>query len=142
MCLNKWSYKYIESIKEYLTGYYPPKEKPFFDPSGDATREDVAVALVKMLGLSEDDLDNPDIINDTFRDAEDVSYNLRGLMAVAIEKKILVGSNGMLQPAAPITRAEVAVLLFKVMKSSVSVASKPLELNLEVPETINTQDNY
>ena len=135
---TRWSYKYIESVKEYLTGYYPPKGKPFFDPTGDATREDVAVALAKMLGLSEDDLGNKDILDQTFTDADDVSFNLRGLMGVVVEKKIMVGNDGLLRPTAPITRAEVAVLLYKVMKSSVSDASEPLELELQVPETINT----
>jgi hypothetical protein len=125
-------------VKEYLTGYYPPKGKPFFDPSGDATREDVAVALAKMLGLSEDDLENTDILNQTFSDSDEVSFNLRGLMGVVVEKKIMVGSDGLLRPTAPINRAEVAVLLYKVMKSSVSDASEPLDLDLEVPETINS----
>ncbi|HEX2926469.1 MAG TPA: S-layer homology domain-containing protein [Ruminiclostridium sp.] len=137
---SRWSYKYIESTKEYLTGYYPPKGKPFFDPTADATREDVAVALAKMLGLSEDDVQNPNILDDSFIDADDVSFNLRDLMAVVVEKKIMVGSNGRLRPTAPITRAEVAVLLYKVMKSSVSDASEPLQLDVDTPETVTSPD--
>lgn len=125
---TRWSYKYIESTKEYLTGYYPPKGKPFFDPGGDATREDVAVALAKMVGLTEDDLENPDILEESFTDADDVSFNLRGLMAVIVEKRIMVGENNKLRPTDPITKAEVATLLYKVMKGSVSEESQALKL--------------
>ncbi|MHB8064099.1 MAG: S-layer homology domain-containing protein [Ruminiclostridium sp.] len=138
--VTKWSYKYIESTKEYLTGYYPPAGKPFFDPAGYATREDVGVALAKMIGLSEDDLVNPNILKESFIDAEQVSFNLRGLMSIVVEQEIMLGGNKKLRPTAPITRAEAAVLLYKVIKSSVSDANEPLKLDVEVPEKISIPD--
>ena len=139
---SKWSYKYIESTKEYLTGYYPPQGKPFFDPSGNATREDVAVAVAKLMGLSEDELVNPNILEESFTDADNVSFNIRGLVAVVVEQKIMLGSNKKLRPTDPINRAEVAVLLYKVMKGSVSDANEPLNLEVEIPKTSKTPEVY
>jgi hypothetical protein len=49
---DKWSYSYIESTKDCLTSYYPPKGKAFFSPESQATREDIAIALVKVMGYT------------------------------------------------------------------------------------------
>lgn len=49
---DRWSFPYIAATTEYITGYYPPKDIAFFDPAANATREDVATALVKIVGLS------------------------------------------------------------------------------------------
>lgn len=139
---NRWSYPYIEAVKYYLTGYYPLKGKPMFDPTGDATREDIAVALVKMMGYSAEDLINANILDETFTDADNVSPNLRQLVSIAVERKLMKGSNGMLRPLEPISRAETSVLLYRSMKASVNDASKELKLEVEVPEYVSSNNVF
>ena len=46
-----WSYAYVEASKDFLTGYFPPMGQPFFSPASYATREDVAVALVRAMEM-------------------------------------------------------------------------------------------
>lgn len=46
---NRWSYPYVEICKNFLTGYANPfGGLPSFHPTEYATREDIAVALVKI----------------------------------------------------------------------------------------------
>lgn len=139
---NRWSYPYIEAVKYYLTGYYPPNGKPIFDPTGNATREDIAVALVKMMGYSEQDLSNQSILEEKFTDADDVSPNIKQLVAVAVEKGLMKGSDGLLRPNDPLTRAESVVLLYRAMKYSVDDVSKPLKLEAQIPDYVSTRMVY
>lgn len=50
--VTKWSYGFVEEAKEYLTGYTSPFDstKKTFQPTVMAKREDIAVALVSMMG--------------------------------------------------------------------------------------------
>lgn len=100
---SRWSFSAVEASKDFLTGYYPPNGKAFFDPTAKATREDVAVALVKTMNYQADDLKNPNIL-DYYYDGDDVSPNLETYMGIAIEKKLLTGyEDGTLKPNAPVT---------------------------------------
>ena len=51
-----WAVPYIESAKEYLTGY-KTSSGISFKPKYDAVREDMAVSLVKALGYNTSDAD-------------------------------------------------------------------------------------
>lgn len=131
---DSWSYKYVEAAKDYLTGYYPPNGHPFFAPSLDATREDVAVALVKTLGYTRQDLQNPYILGNTFYDVDSISYQLRDYVALAVEKNLFKGyPDGTFRADTPVTRAEAATLLYKVIKSSAGETGPVL--NVSVPQT-------
>lgn len=139
---SRWSFASVEAAKDFLTGYYPPSGKAFFDPTGKATREDVAVALVKTLGYQPDDLQNADIL-DRFYDSEDVSPNLETYVAIAVEKKLLTGYNDYtLKPGNSVTRAEAASLLYRVIKNSSADSGNALTLNVDAPETISSPTFY
>ncbi|MNH95090.1 Endo-1,4-beta-xylanase A precursor [compost metagenome] len=139
---SRWSFPAVEASKEFLTGYYPPNGKAFFDPTGKATREDVAVALVKTLGYQPDDLQNPDIL-DRYNDADDVSPNLSTYLALAVEKKLLTGYEDFtIKPTKAVTRAEAASLLYRVLKSASSESQASLNLNVEAPETTSSPTFY
>lgn len=132
---DRWSAKYIEAAKDYLTGYYPPKGQPFFSPETKATREDVAVALVKVLGLKDSDLKDSNILKRKFNDADDVSYGLRKYVALAIERGLISGyEDDTFRPEAPITRAEVATLLYRTIKSSAQDQTDGPVLKVNVSE--------
>ncbi|MHA7965355.1 S-layer homology domain-containing protein [Paenibacillus sp. CAU 1782] len=139
---SRWSFPAIEASKDFLTGYYPPSGNAFFDPTAKATREDVAVALVKTMNYQPDDLQNPDILN-YYYDGSDVSPNLQTYMGIAIEKKLMTGyQDGRLKPNAPVTRAEAAALIYRVLKGASGDSQASLELNVDVPEQTSTPTVY
>lgn len=140
---TRWSYGAIEAAKDFLTGYYPPNGKAFFNPTGKATREDVAVALVKTMGYQPDDLEDPEILDRTFYDADEVSPNLQTYVALAVEKKLISGyQDGTFRPDTAVTRAESAALLYRVLKNSASDSQQSLVLNVDAPETTSTSTFY
>ncbi|WP_256759455.1 S-layer homology domain-containing protein [Cohnella sp. WQ 127256] len=139
---SRWSYTAIEASKEFLTGYYPPSGKAFFDPTAKATREDVAVALVKTLGYLPDDLKNDQILN-LFDDQDDISPNMSTYVALAVENKLINGYNDRtFRPEQPVTRAESAALLYRVIKGAAGDSQQALTLNVEVAETTATPTFY
>lgn len=139
---SRWSFSAIEASKDFLTGYYPPNGKAFFDPTAKATREDVAVALVKTMNYQPDDLIDSDIL-DRYYDGDDVSPNLATYMGIAIEKKLMTGyEDGTLKPSAPVTRAEAAALIYRVLKGASGDSKATLELNVDVPEKTSTPTVY
>ena len=124
---TRWSYPYILATKEYVTGYYPPKGQPFFDPAAKATREDVATALVKIMGLSTDKY------SIHFTDENAISPNLRKYVDVAADYQLISGyPDGTFKPQNPISRAEVAALLYRAIKgisgdSGIATPNQPSE---------------
>lgn len=139
---SRWSFSSVEAAKDFLTGYYPPSGKAFFDPTGKATREDVAVALVKTLGYQPDDLQNKHIL-DRYYDAAKISPNLETYLAIAVEKNLLTGYNDYtLRPGNSVTRAEAASLLFRVIKNSSTDSGTSLTLNVDAPETTGSPTFY
>ncbi|WP_025698619.1 S-layer homology domain-containing protein [Paenibacillus durus] len=109
---TRWSFPYITAAKDYLTGYYPPKGKAFFDPSEPATREDVAAALVKIMEL---DTTN---YSSRFTDENKISPQLKKYVNVAAEYNLITGyEDGTFKPLNSISRAEAAALLYRAIKS-------------------------
>lgn len=139
---SRWSFSAIEASKDFLTGYYPPNGQAFFDPTAKATREDVAVALVKTMNYQPDDLKNPNIL-DYYYDGNEVSPNLETYMGIAVEKKLLTGYEDFtLKPNAPVSRAEAAALIYRVLKGASGDSKATLELNVDVPEKTSTSTVY
>jgi len=132
-----WSYKFVESVKEYLTGYYPPNGRPFFSPKTNTTREDVAVALVRAMKLPVDNIDGKAILSREIRDVDSISPRLVNEVAVAYQNGLLKGfPDGTFRGSDPINRASVATLLYRVMKSSYSSANTGIKLDLSIPEQV------
>ncbi len=111
---SRWSYSYIEASKDYLTGYYPYGGKPFYQPDLYTTREDVTVALIRALNIEEK---SSSLI--LFDDSKEISRNMRGFIAVAVEEHLISGyEDNTFRPQSPITRAEISILLHKALKQS------------------------
>lgn len=110
-----WSYKFVEAAKDYLTGYKSPSGGVLFHPHMPAVREDMAVAIVKARGLSPaTDLS----VLDSFPDSQLISENLRPYVAAAVNAGLMRGyENGAFRPQGKLTRAEAAVLLYKVIQA-------------------------
>ncbi|MEK8132600.1 S-layer homology domain-containing protein [Paenibacillus filicis] len=140
---DRWSFSYIEASKDFLTGYYPPSGKAIFNPTTDATREDVAVALVKTLGYQPDELKDERILERKFYDLGSISPNLRTYVALAVEKQIFDGyPNGTFRGDKQVTRAEVASLLHRVIKNATADGNTGIHLDVIVPETTSSDSFY
>ena len=117
---DKWSYKYVEAAKPYLTGFdVPGRTLDIFKPTEPAVREDMAVALGPALGL-QDEAPDLSVLNQ-FADYQDtmagISRNLIPDAAIAVKHGILAGAsrNGALYFDAQktLTRAEASVLVYR-----------------------------
>ena len=118
-----WEFIAVETAKKYLTGY-KQGDNYYFKGGEPAVREDMAVALVKALGL-ETELPDPvnagyadEYLRQIFNDVDDISPNLRSYVMVAYDFKLINGyPDGSFKAQNAITRAETAALLVKVCKS-------------------------
>lgn len=116
---DSWEFDYVETAKYYLTGFRTSKGD-YFKSGNEAVREDMAVALVKALKLSSDNVDEK-ILN-TFNDTDSISPALKKYVAIAVKNGIMKGNavansdKKAFRPQNPLTRAEAAVLLYNIVK--------------------------
>ena len=110
---SHWAFYYVEYAKPYLTGY-KSGNRYNYKPDQPAVREDIAVAMVRLLGLDKKEDADLDELN-KFRDEDDISPNLRSYIAIAVETGLMKGSNNYFRPQDPITRAEAASLLHRAL---------------------------
>ncbi|HCC07204.1 MAG TPA: hypothetical protein DEP72_03425 [Clostridiales bacterium] len=136
---DHWAKQYVEAAKYYLTGFKTSKGD-YFKPDLPSVREDMAVAIVKAKGL-EDEKYNKSTL-DKFNDKNLISKNLQGYVAIAVEKGIMVGSEGSdrkmyFRPQDNITRAETAVLLDRVSNISGDKVTYDEEDKVDYDNNIN-----
>lgn len=105
-----WAKGYIEDCGEFIPG-----EEDRFRPNDEATRQDVAVALVNILEntkkrkLQEGTL--------SFNDVPMIDTEYIPHIGKAVEGGIISGySDGTFRPQEPITRAEVATMIYRVYR--------------------------
>lgn len=114
---NDWALKYIMAAKSYLTGYQS-NDDYYFKPTDQTLREDIIVALVK--GLDYEVKDDDLAILETYEDKDQISKNLKPYIATALANDVvegyIEGEKQYIKPLAPITRAETAHLLLKVIE--------------------------
>ncbi len=131
---SRWSYPYVEVCSEFLTGYANPfGGKPSFHPSEYANREDIAVALVRMMGFTDSDASNKNYAAQKFNDGSKISPSLMPYVSIACEKGLISGyPNGNFEPMRGITRAETVVLLNRATKQAVTNINADLEITADV----------
>lgn len=108
--VNEWYCPYIESAKEFLTGYQYSGGAMYL-PDKMAIREDIAVALVKLKGydISVADLS---MLKSMFSDYDSISETAKRYVAVAVERGLVSGyDDGTFKGQQSITRAEAAALI-------------------------------
>ncbi|QOS99781.1 S-layer homology domain-containing protein [Brevibacterium sp. JNUCC-42] len=109
---SHWAFTYVENAKPYLTGYKSGSTYNY-KPDQNAVREDIAVALVRLLGYDQSKSAKESLLNQ-FKDKEKISYNLRSFIAIALDNDLIKGFNdGTFRPQDAITRAEAASLLYR-----------------------------
>ncbi len=129
-----WGLPFIETVKDYLPGYSFLSAKPFFEPNSDATRLDVAIAIVKGMGLPINQKDAAENVKKKFSDAHKIPEELLGYFAVAIEQDLISGyPDGTFRPDDGLTRAAAASLLDRLLKSPNVEQLENIELTIDAP---------
>lgn len=105
-----WAFPYIESVKQYLTGYQV-EDKLYFRGLDQAVREDMAVAIVIAKGLDSQTQDLS--VLDQFADKDQISPKLKGYASIAVKNKIMEGDGDYFYPQNTLTRAEACALIYK-----------------------------
>ncbi|MET3288597.1 UNVERIFIED_CONTAM: hypothetical protein ABID98_001167 [Brevibacillus sp. OAP136] len=109
-------------------------------------REDIAVALVRLMGYDQSKTSNTSAI-DRFRDKSDISKELRPYIAIAVDTDLIKGFNDQtFRPQAAITRAEAATLLYrakeKLDETKIVFPTEPTQPKPEEPKTISISDSF
>ena len=109
---NDWFYEYVETAKEYLTGYKSFGQN-YFRPNNYALREDIAVALVKLKGYDTKNTDQ-NILQTMFSDYDSISASAKPYVATAVDRGLVSGyDDGTFKGQDSITRAEAAAMLWR-----------------------------
>lgn len=129
-----WAYSFVETCKEFLTGYNNPfGGKPAFHGAEFAAREDIAVALVRMMGYTKNDVKDSHAAENRFFDADEISPSLLPYINIAVEKKIIGGyPDGSFAPNKGISRAEAVVLLNRATKQAYSDINSDVVLTASI----------
>lgn len=117
-----------------MTGYANPfGGRPAFHPTEYATREDIAVALVRMRGYTDNDANDAYYAERKFLDGSSISPSLLPYVSIACEKGLISGyPNGTFGPAKGITRAETVALLNRATKQAVTNINEDLNMSTEL----------
>jgi hypothetical protein len=131
---DRWSYPYVEVCREFLTGYANPfGGLPTFHPTEYATREDIAVALVRMMGFTDSDANDKNYAGRKFYDGSSISPSLMPYVSIACERGLISGyPDGNFGPTQGITRAETVVLLNRATKQAVTNINADLQISANV----------
>ncbi len=93
-------------------------------PEQLVSREDAAVMIDRAFGLSREQEDESGLKK--FSDQDSISPYATKALAYLVNEQVLRGYNGKLQPKAPITRAEIAVLLSSMIADIVTAPTQPV----------------
>ncbi len=116
---ERWSYLYVEACGPLLSETNAGQR--IFYPSAAATRQDIAAALVKLLGYTPSDAARNVSQIRRFTDSAQIAPELAGYIGLAVERGLVYGyPDGSFRPGAPVTRAEAVVLLSRAMGQAAS----------------------
>ena len=127
-----WATSYINSAKQYLTGY----KDGTFRPNQAATREDVAVAMVLLKGYDTEDVDYSYL---TFLDNDTISNYAKAYVAVAVQHNLISGfTDGTFRGQDTLSRAQAATLIYKAFQQG----SADKIVNPSVPANTSKDEEY
>lgn len=110
---NHWCHPYAEAMKEYFGGINQNGTNYFY-PDNEATREEIAIAFVKIKGYDISVYDDA-VLEKMFTDWQSVLPPARAYIAAAVDNGILSGyEDGTFRPHQGITRAELSALACRV----------------------------
>ena len=86
-----------------------------FDPNAEITRAQMAAMISRALKLTKTTEADDSVLN-TFTDADAIPASLKSDISVAVNEGLIIGSNGKFNPNGSATRAEAAVVIYRVVK--------------------------
>jgi serine protease AprX len=105
---NDGSAVFVESLARSQNGNVLGATGTHFNPQAQADRVDVAVALVRLLGLEQEAQSSTLAVGET-ADLNEIPENLRGFVAVALRRQLMgLDETGSFRPFNPIMRGELA----------------------------------
>ncbi|GAX90636.1 S-layer homology domain-containing protein [Effusibacillus lacus] len=121
---TRWSFKYVEASKDYMTSFRAPDGDMLFHPMMPAVRQDVVVSLVEILEAQDlielmDADEAEELLKETFKDWERIAPALRPYVATAYQAGLVKGADGRFMPNDGLTRAQAAKLLVNVQEQMV-----------------------
>ena len=113
---ERWSYSYISATAAFF--YDDSYGSGSFNPTENYTREKCAYAISMALGYGgkSANLLDTQVLENNFKDYDEITPALKNPVAMAIERGIVKGSDKMIRPKGEVTRAEAAVLLYRAMQ--------------------------
>lgn len=137
---NDWFYEYVETAKEYLTGYKSFGQN-YFRPNNYALREDIAVALVKLKGYDTKNTDQH-ILQTMFSDYDSISESAKPYVATAVDRGLVSGyDDGTFKGQDSITRAEAAAMLWRAYQYGNDNKTTEVSDNSNNSQTLGDADN-
>lgn len=131
---DHWANNYVNAASKYLTGY----SDNYYRPDQAVTREDVAVALVKIKGYDISDVDFAYL--NSFTDVSSISNYAKAYVAVGVQQNLIAGfSDKTFRGQDTLTRAEAATLMYRAFKQG--NADKITE-SPTVPVSSSYEDEY
>lgn len=110
---SHWSYKWIEAAKK--AGIVTGNEQGQFLPNKKVSREEMMTMLVRAVGMNH--LPSEKNINvASFKDSENISNWARTYVEKAVKSGLIQGANGQVKPRASSTRAEAAVVIYRLIE--------------------------
>ena len=116
---GEWFFPYVNASTAYMTGFQASDGTLYFSPTEPASREDVAVSMVKALGLDISKYTDPNgFLAARFGDWQDVSSFNRPYICAAVDNGVITGDVpqdgvGTFRPHDPILRAEIVFVLYR-----------------------------
>lgn len=111
----RWSYGYIGAVAPYLFGGKAKAGQTELKPGEKVTREEFCATMLLTYGLTNSSVRNPGILSFNFSDADKVSSEYKRLLCAAVERGLMSGSDGKLNPGGLLTRAEACSLLYRAL---------------------------
>ncbi len=138
---SHWAKNWIVAARYYLTGMTIGNRHMFL-PEGDTSRGDAAVACVRLQGLEGKSPDYS-ILQHMFKDYKDITSlgdSMTANIALAVEHNLMIGDkNGYFNPNKKLTRAEAAMLFFRLMPTEPTTPKPTHEASSLVMKMKNTE---
>lgn len=130
-----WSNQYAVLVADYME----PNEvegKYYFRPDENATRVEIAKAIVEILGFNDEEI-KEDVING-FNDKESFLEGDKKYISIVADNKVMVGDDlSCFRPNDTITRAEFCSLIYNIYSNRDELKAKNLN---KVVMTVNGED--
>ena len=113
---DKWYAKYVNAVGEYISA------DADFNPEAPATREVVATAIVKVLGVGENV--SVDTLSERFTDIQTITTENALYIADAVDKGIIDGfDDNTIRGNESLTRAQAATMLYRAFNEYADISS-------------------